>query len=197
MSRRRPRDRNPPVAPDPGGETDDHGRLRLSSSGFESSRRGHAAIAQSEERSPGTAEVPGSAPGGGSGPRSVPSPWRDWTRNGLLHRRVLVRIEPGALPATRPAGFKTIGGLTERKGARLLSEGRGQPRQRSIRCPSALEGMPRWLGHAVSKTVTRLCRGGSTPLPSAVMQECDDPPGHGPGHRRTDTDLRRRPAAIG
>ena len=39
-----------------------------------------------------------------------------------------------------------IGGLTERKGARLLSDGRGQPRQRSIRCPSALEGMPRWLG---------------------------------------------------
>ncbi len=24
-------------------------------------------------------------------------PWRDWTRNGLLHRRMLVRIEPGAL----------------------------------------------------------------------------------------------------
>ena len=39
-----------------------------------------------------------------------------------------------------------IGGLTERKGARLLSDGRGQPRQRSIRCPSAWEGMPRWLG---------------------------------------------------
>ena len=39
-----------------------------------------------------------------------------------------------------------IGGLTERKGARLLSDGRGQPRQRSIRCPSAQEGMPRWLG---------------------------------------------------
>ena len=39
-----------------------------------------------------------------------------------------------------------IGGLTERKGARLLSDGRGRPRQRSIRCPSALEGMPRWLG---------------------------------------------------
>ena len=39
-----------------------------------------------------------------------------------------------------------IGGLTERKGARLLSDGRGHPRQRSIRCPSAWEGMPRWLG---------------------------------------------------
>jgi hypothetical protein len=38
---------------------------------FESSRRGHAAIAQLEERSPGTAEVPGSAPGGGSGPTPV------------------------------------------------------------------------------------------------------------------------------
>ncbi len=36
--------------------------------------------------------------------------------------------------------------MTERKGARLLSDGRGQPRQRSIRCPSAWEGMPRWLG---------------------------------------------------
>jgi hypothetical protein len=125
------------VAPSPGGETDDHRRLRISSSGFESwsgchlvvaqwsralpsegrghwfesSRRGVAAIAQLEERSLGTTEVPGSAPGGGS-------------------------------EAVRPL----YGGLTERKGARLLSEGRGQPRQRSIRCPSAQEGMPRWLG---------------------------------------------------
>jgi hypothetical protein len=92
LSRRRQRDRNPSVAPSPGGETDDHRRLRISSSGFESwpgcqlvvaqrsralpsegrghwfesSRRGVAAIAQLEERSPGTTEVPGSAPGGGS-----------------------------------------------------------------------------------------------------------------------------------
>ena len=95
-------------------------------------------------------------------------PWRDWTRNGLLHRRMLVRIEPGAL-SDEDFVPTCIGGLTERKGARLLSDGRGQPRQRSIRCPSALEGMPRWLGHPVSKTVTRLCRGGSTPLPSAQL----------------------------
>ena len=73
-------------------------------------------------------------------------PWRDWTRNGLLHRRVLVRIEPGALPATLRGPDPSLGGLTERKGARLLRDGRGQPRQRSIRCPSAPEGMPRWLG---------------------------------------------------
>ena len=72
-------------------------------------------------------------------------PWRDRTRNGLLHRRMLVRIEPGALSASESADC-CIGGLTERKGARLLSDGRGQPRQRSIRCPSAWEGMPRWLG---------------------------------------------------
>lgn len=26
-------------------------------------------------------------------------PWREWTRNGLLNRRMLVRIEPGALSA--------------------------------------------------------------------------------------------------
>ena len=32
--------------------------------------------------------------------------------------------------------------------------------------------MPRWLGHAVSKTVTRPRRGGSTPLPSALAQSC-------------------------
>jgi hypothetical protein len=84
---------------------------------FESSRRGHAAIAQWEERSPGTAEDPG-----------VGSGWWLWIHSG-----------PHA-----PNG--SIGGLTERKGARLLSDGRGQPRQRSIRCPSAQEGMPRWLG---------------------------------------------------
>ena len=73
-------------------------------------------------------------------------PWRDWTRNGLLHRRMLVRIKPGALSTAVTSPTGCIGGLTERKGARLLSDGRGQPRQRSIRCPSALEGMPRWLG---------------------------------------------------
>jgi hypothetical protein len=72
-------------------------------------------------------------------------PWRDWTRNGLLSRRMLVRIEPGALSADTRRRHAS-GGLTEREGARLLSEGRGRPRQRSIRCPSALEGMPRWLG---------------------------------------------------
>jgi hypothetical protein len=104
---------------------DDHGRLRISSSGFESwpgchlvvaqwtralpsegrghwfesSRRGHAAIAQLEERSLGTAKVPGSDPGGGSrtGWLFDLPPWRDWTRSGLLSRRKLVRIEPGAL----------------------------------------------------------------------------------------------------
>jgi hypothetical protein len=73
-------------------------------------------------------------------------PWRDWTRNGLLHRRMLVRIEPGALSCEAILAGCCSGGLTERKGARLLSDGRGKPRQRSIRCPSALEGMPRWLG---------------------------------------------------
>ena len=58
---------------------------------------------------------------------------------------MLVRIEPGA-PSARTQPCRIYGGLTERKGARLLSDGRGQPRQRSIRCPSAWEGMPRWLG---------------------------------------------------
>ena len=106
MSRRRQRDRNPPVAPDPGGETDHHGRLRISSSGFESWPGCHLVVAQWnksaalrrqrplvrvqstrprrhsswEERSPGTAEVPGSAPGGGSRDRPVTVPhlpqWR-------------------------------------------------------------------------------------------------------------------------
>ena len=59
---------------------------------------------------------------------------------------MLVRIEPGALSDEDAFVPTCIGGLTEKKGARLLSDGRGQPRQRSIRCPSALEGMPRWLG---------------------------------------------------
>ena len=174
MSRRRQRDRNPPVAPDPGGETDDHRRLRISSSGFESwpgchlvvaqseralpsegrghwfesSRRGHAAIAQWEERSLGTAEVPGSAPGGGS--------WADCRSCLAPVARLDAQRPPkpedarsnragGARWSTRwPA--RSNGGLTEREGARLLSEGRGRPRQRSIRCPSAMEGMPRWLG---------------------------------------------------
>ena len=36
----------PPVAPDPGGETDDHGRLRISSSGFESWPGCHLVVAQ-------------------------------------------------------------------------------------------------------------------------------------------------------
>ena len=52
----------------------------------------------------------------------------------------------GAIGRTVTLPICCNGGLTERKGARLLSDGRGQPRQRSIRCPSAWEGMPRWLG---------------------------------------------------
>jgi hypothetical protein len=134
---------------------------------FESSRRGHAALAQWEERSPGTAEDPGSAPGGGSGRVEVltaPVARLDAQRSPTPEDARSNRAGARSVGAS-PTGC--IGGLTERKGARLLSDGRGQPRQRSTRCPSALEGMPRWLGHPVSKTGTRLCRGGSTPLPSA------------------------------
>jgi hypothetical protein len=141
------------------------------------------------------AEVPGSTPGGGSGPNPVPA--------------AVVRLDAPWPPATegdrstRAAGrFRPVwpaecnGGLTERKGARLLSDGRGQPRQRSIRCPSALEGMPRWLGHPVSKTGTRFCRGGSTPLPSALAQWCNgSTPGLQLGGCRIKTDLRHTPSS--
>jgi hypothetical protein len=65
-----------------------------------------------------------------------------WTPS---HRWVLIQTEPAGAVDWRNR-HTCIGGLTERKGARLLSDGRGQPRQRSIRCPSAMEGMPRWLG---------------------------------------------------
>jgi hypothetical protein len=44
-------------------------------------------------RSPGRLRVVALGTGG-DGPRLPP--WRDWTRNGLLSRRMLVRIEPGA-----------------------------------------------------------------------------------------------------
>jgi hypothetical protein len=113
---------------------------------FESSRRGHAALAQWEERSPGTAEDPGSAPGGGSGRVEVltaPVARLDAQRSPTPEDARSNRAGARSVGAS-PTGC--IGGLTERKGARLLSDGRGQPRQRSIRCPSALEGMPRWLG---------------------------------------------------
>ena len=125
-------------------------------------------------------------------------PWRDWTRNGLLHRRVLVRIEPGALPATLRGPDPSLGGLTERKGARLLSDGRGQPRQRSIRCPSAPEGMPRWLGApCLENSDTALPWGfdTSTFRISAVVH--GPTPGMKPGDRRIDTALRQHHAAIG
>jgi hypothetical protein len=54
--------------------------------------------------------------------------------------------KPEGARSNRAGGACRSGGLTEREGARLLRKRRGRPRQRSIRCPSALEGMPRWLG---------------------------------------------------
>jgi hypothetical protein len=57
--------------------------------------------------------------------------------------------------------------LTERKGARLLSDGRGNLASvRSAAPPFWKVCLVGWR-HPVSKTVTRLCRRGSTPLPSA------------------------------
>lgn len=49
LSRRRQRDRNRLWRPSPGGETDDHRRLRISSSGFESWPGCHLVVAQTDK----------------------------------------------------------------------------------------------------------------------------------------------------
>ena len=73
----------------------------------------------------------------------------------------------------------------------------GKPRQRSIRCPSAQEGMPRWLGAPCFENSDTVLPWGFDTSTFRVAQWCNgSTPGLHLGECRIETDLRHQ-AAIG